>query len=193
MRQTGGHGQYGHVVFELTPLESGEGIRFEDKIVGGVVPREFIPAVEQGIREAALNGPMGGYETVDFHVALVDGSYHEVDSSEIAFKIAGSMAFREACKTASPVLLEPVMRVEVVIPEEYMGDVIGNLNARRGHIDGMELIGGSQVVRATVPLSEMFGYATDLRSRTHGRGTFTMQFGYFSQVPQGLAEKLIGK
>ncbi|NLG37349.1 MAG: elongation factor G [Clostridiales bacterium] len=193
VRQTGGHGQYGHVVIELTPLESGEGIRFEDKIVGGVVPREFIPAVEQGIREAALNGPMGGYETVDFHVALVDGSYHEVDSSEIAFKIAGSMAFREACKTASPVLLEPVMRVEVVIPEEYMGDVIGNLNARRGHIDGMELIGGSQVVRATVPLSEMFGYATDLRSRTQGRGTFTMQFGYFSQVPQGLAEKLIGK
>ncbi|MGI5876982.1 MAG: elongation factor G [Christensenellales bacterium] len=193
VRQTGGHGQYGHVVIELTPLQPGEGIRFEDRVVGGVIPREFIPAVEQGIREAAHNGPLGGYETVDFHVALVDGSYHEVDSSEIAFKIAGSMAFREACKTAAPVLLEPVMRVEVVIPEEYMGDVMGNLNARRGHIEGMELVGSSQVVRATVPLSEMFGYATDLRSRTQGRGTFTMQFGYFYQVPQGLAEKLIGK
>jgi len=191
-KQTGGKGQYGHVVIELEPLEPGAGYEFVDKIVGGVIPKEYIPAVDEGIREAAKNGVLAGYEVMDFRATLVDGSYHEVDSSEIAFKIAGSMAFKDAVKNASPVLLEPIMQVEVNVPDEYLGDVLGNLNARRGQIEGTEIRAGMQVVRAHVPLSEMFGYATDLRSRTQGRGTFTMQFAHYKEVPKSIAEKIIG-
>ncbi|NLT96637.1 MAG: elongation factor G [Christensenellaceae bacterium] len=191
-KQTGGKGQYGHVVIELEPLEPGAGYEFVDKIVGGVIPKEYIPAVDEGIREAAKNGVLAGYEVVDFRATLVDGSYHEVDSSEIAFKIAGSMAFKDAVRNASPVLLEPIMSVEVHVPDEYLGDVLGNLNARRGQIEGTEMRAGAQVIRAQVPLSEMFGYATDLRSRTQGRGTFTMQFLHYREVPKSIAEKIIG-
>ncbi len=190
-KQTGGHGQYGHAVLELEPLEPGAGYEFVDKIVGGVVPKEFIQPINEGIQEAAKNGVLAGYEVVDFRATLVDGSYHEVDSSEIAFKIAGSMAFKEGMRKASPVLLEPMMSVEVVMPEEYLGDVMGNLNARRGRIEGTEIRGGAQVVHAVAPLSEMFGYATDLRSRTQGRGLFTMQFSHYSEVPKSIAEKLV--
>jgi elongation factor G len=193
VRQTGGHGQYGHAVIDLEPLEPGSGVEFVDAIVGGTIPREFISAVEQGVREAAANGPLGGYEVVDFRATLHDGSYHDVDSSEVAFKVAGSMAFREAAKKASPVLMEPMMKVEVVIPDEYLGDVMGSLNSRRGHIDGMDMIGNAQAVRASVPLSEMFGYATSLRSQTQGRGNFTMQFSHFAAVPKSVAEKLLGQ
>ncbi|MGE5496226.1 MAG: elongation factor G [Burkholderiales bacterium] len=191
-RQTGGHGQYGHVVIEVEPLEPGAGYEFVDKIVGGVIPKEFIPSIDEGIREAAKNGVLAGFEVMDFKATLIDGSYHEVDSSEIAFKIAGSMAFKEAMSKASPVLLEPIMSVEVNVPEEYLGDVMGNLNARRGRIEGTELRGGAQVIRASAPLAEMFGYATDLRSRTQGRGTFTMQFSHYSEVPKSIAEKITG-
>jgi elongation factor G len=191
-KQTGGKGQYGHVVIELEPLEPGAGYEFVDKIVGGVIPKEYIPAVDEGIREAAKNGVLAGFEVVDFRATLVDGSYHEVDSSEIAFKIAGSMAFKDAMKNASPVLLEPIMSVEVHMPDEYLGDVLGNLNARRGQIEGTEMRAGVQVIRAQVPLSEMFGYATDLRNRTQGRGTFTMQFLHYREVPRSIAEKIIG-
>ncbi len=191
-KQTGGRGQYGHVVIELEPLEPGAGYEFVDKIVGGAVPKEYIPPVDEGIREAAKNGILAGFEVMDFRATLVDGSYHDVDSSEIAFKIAGSMAFKEAMKNASPVLLEPIMAVEVHVPDDYLGDVMGNLNSRRGHIEGTELRGGVQVIRAATPLSEMFGYATDLRSRTQGRGTFTMQFSHYSEVPKSIAEKIIG-
>ncbi len=191
-RQTGGHGQYGHVVIEVEPLEPGAGYEFVDKIVGGVIPKEFIPSINEGIQEAAKNGVLAGFEVMDFRATLVDGSYHEVDSSEIAFKIAGSMAFKEAMSKASPVLLEPIMSVEVNVPDEYLGDVMGNLNARRGRIEGTELRGGAQVIRAATPLAEMFGYATDLRSRTQGRGTFTMQFSHYSEVPKSIAEKITG-
>ena len=191
-KQTGGHGQYGHAVIKLEPLEPGVGYEFVDKIVGGAIPKEYIPAVNQGIQEAAKNGVLAGFEVIDFRATLVDGSYHEVDSSEIAFKIAGSMAFKEGMHKAAPVLMEPMMSVEVVMPEEYLGDVMGNLTARRGHIEGTELRAGSQVVHAVAPLSEMFGYATDLRSRTQGRGLFTMQFSHYNQVPKGIAEKIIG-
>ena len=193
VRQSGGHGQYGHAVIDLEPLESGSGIEFVDSIVGGTIPREYISAVEQGIREACSNGPLGGYEVVDFRATLHDGSYHDVDSSEIAFKVAGSMAFRNAAKKASPVLMEPVMKVECVLPDEYLGDVMGSLNSRRGHIDGMDTLGTAQIVKASVPLSEMFGYATNLRSQTQGRGTFTMQFSHFAAVPKNVAEKLLGQ
>ena len=193
VRQTGGHGQYGHAVIDLEPLEPGSGAEFVDGIVGGIIPKEYITAVERGIREAAANGPLGGYEVVDFKATLHDGSYHDVDSSEVAFKVAGSMAFRNAAKKAGPVLMEPVMKVECVIPDEYLGDVMGSLNARRGHIDGMDMVGTAQAVRATVPLSEMFGYATNLRSQTQGRGTFTMQFSHFAAVPKNVAEKLLGQ
>jgi elongation factor G len=193
VRQTGGHGQYGDAVIEIEPLPPGSGYVFEDAVVGGAIPREFIQPVNAGIKEAMGNGPVGGYELVDMKARLVDGSYHEVDSSEIAFKIAGTMALREALKNADPVILEPIMKVDVVMPEEYMGDVIGNLNARRGHIEGMDTVAGSQVVRSTVPLAEMFGYATDLRSRTQGRGVFTMQFSHFFEVPKGVMEKMTGK
>ncbi len=191
-KQTGGRGQYGHAVIELEPLPPGTGFEFVDKVVGGAVPKEYIPAVGQGIEEAAKNGVIAGYEVVDFRATLVDGSYHEVDSSEIAFKIAGSMAFKEGMHKAAPVILEPIMSVEVLMPEEYLGDVMGNLNARRGRIEGTEIRAGSQAIRAMVPLSEMFGYATDLRSRTQGRGMFTMQFSHYSEVPKSLAEKITG-
>ena len=191
-KQSGGKGQFGHVVIQLEPLEPGSGYEFVDKIVGGVVPKEYIPAVDDGIREAAKNGVLAGFEVMDFRATLVDGSYHEVDSSEIAFKIAGSMAFKDAVKSASPVLLEPIMSVEVHVPDDYLGDVMGNLNSRRGQIEGTELRGGAQVIRSLVPLSEMFGYATDLRSRTQGRGTFTMQFSHYNEVPKSIAEKVIG-
>jgi len=193
VRQTGGHGQYGHCVVEFSPQEPGAGYAFENQIVGGVIPKEFIPAIDQGIQEAARSGPLGGFEVVDFKATLLDGSYHEVDSSELAFKIAGSLAFKEAASKAAPVLLEPMMKVEVVIPEEYMGDVIGNINARRGRIEGMEARGNGQAVHAMSPLSEMFGYATDLRSRTQGRGTFTMQFDRYEEVPMNVAAKITGR
>lgn len=193
IRQSGGRGQYGHCVIELEPTEPGTGFVFENKIVGGVIPKEYIPAVEAGIREASQSGVLSGYECVDFKATLVDGSYHEVDSSEMAFKIAGSMAFKDGTRKADPVLLEPVMKVEVVMPEEYMGDVIGNINSRRGRVEGMETRANSQVVRGFVPLSEMFGYATDLRSRTQGRGVYTMQFSHYEEVPKNIAEKITTK
>ncbi len=191
-KQSGGRGQYGHAVITIEPLEPGSGYEFVDKIVGGVVPKEYIPAVDAGIQEAAKNGILAGFEVMDFRASLVDGSYHEVDSSEIAFKIAGSMAFKEAMAKASPVLLEPIMAVEVNVPDDYLGDIMGNLNSRRGHIEGTELRNGVQVIRAATPLSEMFGYATDLRSRTQGRGTFSMQFSHYSEVPKSIAEKITG-
>ena len=175
------------------PNEPGKGIEFIDSVVGGRVPKEYIPAVNKGIEEACQAGVLAGYQVVDFKVTLYDGTYHDVDSSEVAFKVAGSMAFRNASKKAAPVLMEPVMKVECVIPDEYLGDVMGSLNSRRGHIDGMDMHGTAQVVQASVPLSEMFGYATNLRSQTQGRGTFTMQFEHFAAVPKGVAEKLLGQ
>jgi elongation factor G len=193
VRQTGGSGQYGDVVINLIPREPGAGYAFEDKIVGGKIPKEFIPAVDSGIREALGAGVLAGYPVVDVKVELVEGSYHEVDSSERAFKIAGSMAFKEAMKRAKPKLLEPVMSVEVVTPEDYLGDVMGNLNSRRGRVEHLEPLGNSQSIRAKVPLSEMFGYATDLRSMTQGRATFTMQFTNYSEVPQSVLSNLIEK
>ena len=193
VRQSGGRGQYGHVVMEFEPLEMGSGFVFENKVVGGTVPREYIPAVEKGIREALDSGILAGYPVVDVKARLIDGSYHEVDSSEIAFKVAASMAFKEAAGKASAVLLEPVMSVEVVTPEEYMGDVIGDLNSRRGRIESMMPRLTVQVIKATVPLSEMFGYATDLRSRSQGRATYTMQFDHYEEVPKGIAETIIAK
>ena len=192
VRQTGGHGQYGHCVVEFSPLEPGEGFVFEDKTVGGVIPKEYIPAIEKGIKEASASGALGGYELVDFKAVLLDGSYHEVDSSEMAFKIAGSMAMKEAMEKGAPVLLEPMMKVEVVMPEEYMGDVLGNITARRGRISGTDTRGNAQVIDAICPLSEMFGYATDLRSSTQGRGTFTMQFDHYERVSEGAAKKILG-
>ncbi len=193
VRQTGGRGQYGHVWLEVEPSEPGKGFVFANKIVGGTIPREFIPAVEKGVREALETGVLAGYPMVDVAVTLTDGSYHEVDSSEMAFKIAGSMAVKEAARRASAVLLEPIMQVEVVTPEEYMGDVIGDLNARRGRVVSMESRAGSRVIRAVVPLAEMFGYATDLRSRTQGRATYTMQFSRYEEVPAGVAEEIMAK
>ena len=191
IRQTGGHGQYGHVVLEVEPAEPGEGFVFENKIVGGVVPKEYIPAVEAGVKEAMSSGVLAGYPVVDVRVRLVDGSYHEVDSSEQAFRIAASIGFREAAKKASPILLEPLMRVEVVTPEEFLGDVMGDLNDRRGRIEGMAPRGNAQVVRAIVPLAEMFGYATDLRSMTQGRATYTMQFERYAPVPEHLEQAIV--
>ncbi|HDL21200.1 MAG TPA: elongation factor G [Nitrospirae bacterium] len=193
IRQTGGRGQYGHVYLEIEPFTHGSGFEFVNKIVGGAIPREYISAVEKGIKEALETGVLAGYPVVDIRVTLYDGSYHEVDSSEIAFKIAGSMGFKEAAKKARPVLLEPVMTVEVVTPEEYMGDVIGDLNARRGKIQTMEKRGKAQVISAVVPLSEMFGYATDLRSKTQGRATYTMQFSRYEDVPRNISEAIISK
>ncbi len=192
-RQTGGRGQYGHVVINVVPQEPGEGYGFESKIVGGAIPKEYIPSVDKGIQEALSSGVLAGYPVVDVKVELVDGSYHEVDSSEMAFKIAGSMAIKEGLRKAGAVLLEPVMAVEVNTPEEFMGDVIGDLNRRRGHIDSMEPRGNAQVVRSKVPLSEMFGYATDLRSKTQGRAAYTMQFKAYEQVPKSVAEEIISK
>lgn len=193
VRQTGGHGQYGHCVIEIEPGEPGSGYVFDNRIVGGVIPKEFINPINAGIQEAAKSGILGGYEVMDFKVALVDGSYHDVDSSEMAFKIAGSMAFKEALKKADPRLLEPMMRVEVVVPEQYLGDVIGDINSRRGRMEGIEPRAHDQLIRAFVPLSEMFGYATDLRSKTQGRGMFTMVFDHFEEVPRSIQEKVLGK
>ena len=192
VKQTGGHGQYGHCVIELTPAKPGEGYSFESRIVGGVIPREYIAPIDAGIREAAQSGVLGGYEVVDFKAAVIDGSYHEVDSSEIAFKIAGSLAFKDAMRKADSVLLEPMMKIEVIVPDQYMGDVIGDLNARRGRIETYEARLGDEVIHAYAPLSEMFGYATDLRSRTQGRGMFTMSFDHYVEVPKFVAEKIIG-
>ena len=192
VRQTGGHGQYGHCVVEFSPLEPGSGFEFEDKTVGGVIPKEYIPAIKAGIEDASRSGVLGGYEVVDFKATLLDGSYHDVDSSEMAYKIAGSIALKDALEKAHCVLLEPVMKVEVLMPEEYMSDVIGNLTARRCRIEGTEVRGNAQVVDAICPLSEMFGYSTDLRSRTQGRGTFTMQFDHYEQVSDGVAKKILG-
>ena len=192
VRQTGGHGQFGHCWIEIEPVRPGEGYSFENKIVGGVIPKEFIAPIDAGIREAAQSGILGGFEVVDFKATVYDGSYHDVDSSEMAFKIAGSMAFKEALAKADPCLLEPMMKVEVIIPEQYMGDVIGDISSRRGRIEGMDARMGEQTVHAYVPLSEMFGYATDLRSRTQGRGLFTMQFDHYEEVPKSIAEKVTG-
>jgi len=193
IRQTGGRGQYGHVIIKIEPLPSGKGFEFVDGVKGGTIPREYIPAVEKGIRERTETGVLAGYPVVDVKVTLIDGSYHEVDSSEIAFKIAGSMAFQEACRKAAPQLLEPVMAVEVVVPEEFMGHVIGDLNGRRGHLQGTDSRAGAQVITAHVPLKEMFGYATDLRSATQGRATYTMQFSHYTAVPQQIADEIVAK
>ncbi|MBI4412391.1 MAG: elongation factor G [Deltaproteobacteria bacterium] len=193
IRQTGGRGQYGHVYLRVEPAGVGQGFEFENSIVGGAIPREFIPAVEKGVREALEGGVLAGYPLVDVKTELIDGSFHEVDSSEIAFKIAGSMAFKEACRAAGTVLLEPMMDTEVVAPEDFMGDVIGDLNARRGKILAMTPRGKMQVIKALVPLAAMFGYATDLRSRTQGRATYTMQFARYEQVPKNIAEEIVAK
>ena len=191
IRQSGGKGQYGDVWFEMEPLEPGKGIEFESKIVGGAVPKEYIKPIEQGMREAAESGILAGYPVIDFKVSLVDGSYHEVDSSEMAFKIAASMAFKEGCKQAKSVILEPIMKVEITVPEEYMGDVIGDVNSRRGRMEGMEANDGMQEIRAFIPLSEMFGYATDLRSKTQGRGTYSMEPSHYEEVPKSVLETIV--
>jgi elongation factor G len=193
VRQSGGRGQYGHVRIRIEPVEKGEGFQFENSIVGGTIPREFIGPVESGVREAMEGGIVAGYPLEDLKVELYDGSFHEVDSSELAFKIAGSIALKDAAKKANPVLLEPVMKVEVVVPEDYMGTVIGDLNGRRGRIGEMEPRGTTQVVQAYVPLSEMFGYATDLRSVTQGRATYTMHFEGYEEVPTALSNELIAR
>jgi elongation factor G len=190
IRQTGGRGQYGHVVLEIEPQAPGTGFLFENRIVGGAVPKEYLPAVEFGVREAMAGGVLAGYPVIDIKVAAVDGSYHEVDSSEMAFKVAGSLAFREAAKRGAPVLLEPVMKVEVTTPDEFLGDVIGDLNGRRGHLQGMERRANAQVIKATVPLAEMFGYVNDLRSMTQGRATYAMHFGYYDEAPAAISAKV---
>ncbi len=193
IRQTGGRGQYGHVVLRVEPLPPGKGFEFADGTKGGVVPREYIPAVERGVRDALETGTLAGYPMVDLKATLLDGSYHEVDSSEIAFKIAGSMALKDAARKANPVILEPIMSVEVVVPEEFSGAVFGDLNGRRGRIQGMDTRAGAQVISANVPLSEMFGYATDLRSMTQGRANYTMQFSHYEPVPQPISEEITAK
>jgi elongation factor G len=192
-RQTGGRGQYGHVVLEIEPGALGSGLEFVNEIVGGVIPREFIPAVEKGVREATEGGILAGYELVDVRVRLVFGSYHEVDSSELAFKIAGSMAFKEAARRADPALLEPIMKVEIVTPEEYMGAITGDLNARRGRIESMNSRPGAQIITAMVPLAEMFGYETDLRSMTQGRAASTMHFARYEEAPKSISEEIVAK
>jgi elongation factor G len=193
VRQTGGRGQYGHVVLNVEPTGPGGGYEFVDKITGGVIPKEYIPAVDAGIQDAMQSGVLAGFPVVDLRATLVYGSYHDVDSSEMAFKIAGSMCFKEACRRASPVLLEPIMAVEVVTPDDYLGDVIGDLASRRGHVEGMDQRANNQVVRAEVPLAEMFGYATDLRSRTQGRATYTMQFKSYQEVPESVAKEIVAR
>ncbi len=193
IRQTGGSGQYGHVRIRLEPNEPGKGYEFVNEVVGGVIPKEFIKPVDQGIKEAMEGGVLAGYEMVDVKATLYDGSYHDVDSNEMAFKIAGSMAFKEAARKASPVLLEPVMSVEVVVPEEYMGTIIGDLSSRRGRIEGIEHRAGSQVIKAMVPLAEMFGYATNMRSNTQGRATFSMHFSRYEEAPRAVAEEIVAK
>ncbi len=191
IRQTGGRGQYGHVVMEINPLERGSGFVFENKVVAGAIPKEFIPAVESGVREALVSGVLAGYAVIDVKVSLLDGSFHQVDSSELAFKIAASQAFKKCMSLAKPVLLEPIMKVEIMVPEEYIGEVIGDINSRRGKVEGIEPKGGSQVIRSFVPLSEMFGYATDLRSHTQGRGTYSMEFSHYNELPANLTEKIV--
>jgi elongation factor G len=193
IKQTGGRGQYGHVVLTVEPTESGKGLEFVNKTVGGSIPREFIPAIEKGVKERLDSGVIAGYPLRDVRVTVIDGSFHDVDSNEMAFKIAGSMAFLDACKRADPVLLEPIMKVEVVVPQDFMGDVIGNLNGRRGKIQGMKSRAAAQVIDASVPLSEMFGYATDLRSRTQGRATYSMEFDRYDPVPRQISEAIIAK
>ncbi|MGI6733771.1 MAG: elongation factor G [Anaerovoracaceae bacterium] len=190
VKQTGGRGQYGHVKIRVTPREPGAGYEFKSTIVGGAIPKEYIPKIDEGIREAMLSGPIAGYQVVDIGVELYDGSYHEVDSSEMAFKVAASMAFREAAKKAKPVLLEPIFKVEITAPEEYMGDIIGDMNSRRGRIEGTDMRSGAVNVKGYVPLSEMFGYATDLRSKTQGRGVYVMQFDHFEKLPENLLDKI---
>ena len=192
IKQSGGRGQYGHCWVKLTPLQPGEGYKFENKIVGGAIPKEYIPAIDNGIQEAKLNGVLAGFETVDFMVTLFDGSYHDVDSSEMAYKIAGSLAFKEGAKKADPVLLEPIMKVEVETPDDYLGDVMGNITRRRGVLSGTDLRNGTQIIHADIPLGEMFGYATDLRGLTQGRGTFSMEFSHYLEVPKAIADKVIG-
>lgn len=189
-KQSGGRGQYGHVKIKVYPREAGSGFEFKNSIVGGAIPKEYIPKIEEGIKEAMQTGPLAGYNVVDVGVELYDGSYHEVDSSEMAFKIAASMAFREACKKAGPVLLEPIFKVEVTVPEDYMGDVIGDISSRRGRIEGSDMNAGAVAVRGMVPLSEMFGYATDLRSKTQGRGVYVMQMDHFEKLPDNLLDKI---
>lgn len=193
VRQSGGRGQYGHVWLEISPREPGAGFEFVNKTVGGVVPKEYVPAVENGVKEAMNNGILGGFPVIDVSVAIYDGSYHDVDSSEMAFKVAGSMAFKAGMQKAGPAILEPLMKVEVTVPEEYMGDVIGDLNARRGRIEGMDSSHGAQIIRSIVPLSAMFGYATELRSRTQGRGIFSMEFSHYEQAPKFIAEEIINR
>ena len=191
LKQSGGRGQYGHVKIKMYPLEPGSGFEFKNSIVGGAIPKEYIPKIEDGIKDAMNNGPLAGFQVVDLGVELYDGSFHEVDSSEMAFKIAATMAFREAVKKANACLLEPVFKVEVNVPEEYMGDVIGDISSRRGRIEGSEILNSAATVRALVPLSEMFGYATDLRSKTQGRSIYVIQFDHFEKLPKSLAEKVI--
>jgi len=193
IRQSGGKGQYGHCVINMEPSEAGQGFIFEDKIVGGVIPREYIGPIEQGIKEALENGVLAGYPMVDVKVELIYGSYHDVDSSEMAFKIAGSMAYKEAAKRANPVILEPMMNVEVVCPDAYMGDILGDLSSRRGKIGGMTQRGEAQVIAASVPLSEMFGYSTKLRSQSQGRAVYSMEFSHYEEVPKSKAEEIINK
>jgi elongation factor G len=192
-RQTGGRGQYGHAVLEIEPAEAGTGFEFVNEIVGGAIPREYIPAVQKGVAEAMEGGILAGYELVDIRVRLVYGSFHEVDSSEMAFKIAGSIAFKEAAKKANPVLLEPVMKVEIVTPEEYMGSITGDLSSRRGRIESMNSRPGAQIITATVPLAEMFGYETDLRSMTQGRASSTMHFARYEEAPKSVSEEIVAK
>ncbi|HHY46556.1 MAG TPA: elongation factor G, partial [Firmicutes bacterium] len=193
VRQTGGRGQYGHVILELEPRNQGEGFEFVNKITGGAIPREYIPAVEAGVREAMDSGILAGYPVIDVAAILVDGSYHEVDSSEMAFKIAASMAFKDGARRASPVLLEPIMKIEVVVPEEFMGDIMSDIVARRGKVEGMETRGPMRIVEGLVPLAQMFGYATDLRSMTQGRGTYSMHFLHYDRVPESIAEEIVNR
>lgn len=193
VRQSGGRGQFGHVWIEFSPNEEGKGFEFENGIVGGSVPREYIPAVEAGLRDSLNNGVIAGYPLIDIKARLFDGSYHDVDSNEMAFKIAASMALKNAISKCSPVLLEPIMRVEVVIPEEYLGDIMGDITSRRGRVEGMDARGNAQVVRSMVPLAQMFGYATSLRSNTQGRGVFSMHFDHYEEVPKSISEEIIKK
>jgi elongation factor G len=193
IKQTGGRGQYGHAKIRLIPRKPGEGYEFSNEIVGGTIPKEFIKPIDQGIQEALTTGVLAGYPIDDVKIELYDGSYHDVDSNEMAFKIAGSMAFKDAAAKANPVLLEPVMRVEVTVPEEYMGDVIGDITSRRGHIQSMDSRGGTQIINSRVPLSEMFGYATDIRSRTQGRGAYSMHFDRYEQAPNSVSEEVIAR
>ena len=193
VRQSGGKGQYGHCWLEIVPQEPGQGFKFENNVVGGAIPKEYIAPIEAGVKEAMENGVVAGYPMVDIAVTVYDGSYHEVDSSEMAFKIAGSMGFKAGAEKANAVILEPYMKVEIIVPEEYRCDVIGDVNSRRGRIEGMEAVNGAQVIRAFVPLAEMFGYATDLRSKTQGRGNYAMEVDHYEDVPKNIAEAIVAK